>query len=143
MSLVKTNKNRLFPTFFDDFFEKEWPTWAQTTGDTYMPACNVKETDKEYSLEVSVPGYDKADIKVEHENGVLKIYGEKKIESSEEKDNYTRKEFSYGTFSRSWNLPENVNEEGIVANYKDGILNVSLPKKETTAQKLTKQISVN
>lgn len=142
MSLVKTNKNRSFPSFFDDFFEKDWPAWASGE-ENYMPACNVKETEKEFTLEVSLPGYDKTEIKVEHENGVLKIYGEKKAESSEEKDNYTRKEFSYGSFSRSWTLPDNVKEEDIVANYKDGILNVNLPKRETTTQKLTKQVNVN
>lgn len=143
MSLVKTNKSRVFPTFFDELFEKDWPTWMNTKGEKQVPACNIKESEKEYSLDVSAPGYDKADIKVEHENGVLRVSAEKETENKEEKDNYTRQEFSYGSFSRSWTLPENVNEEAIVANYKDGILHLTLPKRETATQNLSKKINVN
>ena len=126
MALVKTNGNgglrasSLLPrTFFlDDFFNSDFPLleWDKGLSAEWMPAANVKENAKQFSVEVSVPGYTKKDIHVEvDDNNVLHITGEHKEESKEESENYTRKEFSYGSFSRSFQLTESIDDEGSVA----------------------------
>lgn len=117
--------------FFDhDFFRKD-----------LFPAVNVEETDNAFALEMAVPGLKKEDFRIEVENGVLTVSGESKQEKEEKDKKYTRKEFSYSSFSRSFTLPENTSEEDITAAYNDGILKLTIAKKtRQTAQK--KAISV-
>lgn len=105
--------------FFDDDFVKG----------NFMPAVNVKDNDKEYLVEVAAPGMTKDDFDIRIENGMLCISAERKEEKEEEDDNYTRREFAFRSFQRSFLLPENVNEENIKANYKDGILYLKMQKK--------------
>lgn len=93
-----------------------------------IPAVNVKETEKEFLLEVAAPGMKKDDFKLEVKEGMLYISAETKMEKEEKEENFTRREFSYTTFSRSFWLPENVKSTDIKAAYKDGILNITLPK---------------
>jgi len=153
MSLIKTNgglrTRSLFPktSFLNDFFNSDWPVaeWDNGSNSEWIPAANVKEEEKEFSVELSVPGYTKKDIHVEVDsNNVLRITGEREEEIKEEKDNYTRKEFSYGSFTRSFQLPETINEGNIVAKCKEGVLTVELPKKETAILKRkTKEISIS
>lgn len=153
MTLLKTNnglKTRsLFPvtTFFDDFFASRWSELdlsAEKSTD-WIPAANVKEDDEQYIVELSVPGYNKKDIRVEVDaNNILQITGEREEKTSERKDNYTRKEFSYGSFARSFQLPEVVNEGEISANYSEGVLAIALPKKEISViNKTSKEVKVN
>ena len=108
-----------------------------------MPAVNVKEDDKQFSLELAVPGMDKKDLKIDINEDVLTISSESKHESEENKNGYKRKEFSYSSFCRSFYIPENVNRDNIEANYKDGILTVGLPKQEEEKSKITRQISIS
>lgn len=151
MALTKNkglSKSRsLFPrtSFLDDFFNADWPLLDWNNGITkeWMPAANIIEKDKEYTVELSVPGYENKDIHVEVEDNILHIQGEKKQESKEEKEDYTRQEFSYGSFSRSFQLPETVNEDKISAKCKNGVLNIALPKKDTAVlKKKTKEITI-
>ena len=126
------------PNFFnDDFF----PVLSRNTGS--VPAVNVREDDKNFILDVAVPGIDKKDLKIDVNEDVLTISSESKSESEESKDGYKRKEFSYSAFSRSFYVPENVNREKIEANYKDGILTVSLPKQEEEKNKVTRKIEIS
>ena len=95
-----------------------------------MPAVNIREDEKNYILDLAIPGIDKKDLKIDMNEDVLTISSETKNESEETRDGYKRKEFSYSTFCRSFYIPENVNREKIGASYKDGILTVDLPKQE-------------
>lgn len=152
-SLVKLNgngKNLLFPEFpslFDDFLTRDFfnsPSRALYNGNS-VPAVNVKETDSAFELEMAVPGMNKKDFRIELENNKLVVSAEheNKTEENSEDGKYSRKEFSYQSFTREFHLPENsVNEDEISANYKDGILRIEVPKKEPAKPKLLKQIEV-
>jgi HSP20 family protein len=123
--------------FNDDFF----PVLSNSTSS--MPAVNIREDDKNYVLDLAVPGIDKKDLKIDINEDVLTISSETKTESEESKDGYKRKEFSYSEFCRSFYIPENVNREKIEANYKDGVLSVSLPKQEEEKNKITRKIEIS
>jgi HSP20 family protein len=123
--------------FDDDFF----PVFSNMTSS--MPAVNIKEDEKSYLLDLAIPGIDKKDMNIDINEDVLTISSETKNEAEENKDGYKRKEFSYSSFCRSFYIPENVNREKITASYKDGILNVVLPKQEEEKTKLTKQIKIS
>jgi HSP20 family protein len=107
-----------------------------------MPSVNVRETDKSFELDFAAPGLSKKDFKITVDNGVLTISSEKKEEKEEVEKDYTRREFSYNSFSRSFTLPENVNEEDVKAAYEDGILKLHIAKKNVTVSKAKKAIEV-
>jgi len=142
-----SKKDRSFPslsTFFDDVFSKDLFDWNDKIFGSTLPATNVKETDKNYQIEVAAPGLDKNDFKIELKNHVLSISSEKK-EEKEEKDNkgnFTRREFSYQSFSRSFTMPDNADDDNIAASYKDGILHVDVAKKQIQTSNSSKTISV-
>ena len=119
----------------DDFFNRWWK-------EDRLPAVNVAETDKDFKVEVAAPGMKKDDFKVEIKERVLYISAETKEEKEEKEDNYMRKEFSYSSFKRSFYLPENVKEEAIIANYKEGILYLTLPKVKVEKKELVKKIEI-
>ncbi len=144
MTLVR--RNDLFPelpSLFDDFLTRDF--WKSTNGgwkDT-MPAVNIEENENEFSIEVAAPGYKKGDFKIELDNNMLTIASEKQMEDNKKEKNYTRKEFHYESFSRSFRLPENVvNGDKITANYDDGVLHIHLPKREEVKPKPTRLISI-
>jgi HSP20 family protein len=128
----------LLSDFFDNdrFFDSDWLK-EQT-----MPAVNVKETEKSFDIELAAPGLSKKDFKINVDNGVLTISSEKKEEKEQKEKDYTRKEFSYSSFSRSFTLPENVNEDDVKANYEDGLLKLNVAKKVLTQPKTKKAIEV-
>lgn len=126
------------PSLFDDDF---WPVF--TTRTSSMPAVNIKEDEKKFTLELAVPGMDKKDLKIDINEDVLTISSETKDEKEESRDGYRRKEFSYSSFCRSFQIPENINQDKIEANYKDGILTVVLPKVEEEKNKITRQIKIS
>jgi HSP20 family protein len=123
--------------FDDDFF----PVFQNRTSS--MPAVNIREDDNKYSLELAVPGMDKKDLKININEDVLTISSESKNETEENRDGYRRKEFSFTSFCRSFIIPDNVNKDKIEAGYKDGILNVSLPKQDEEKSKISKQINIS
>lgn len=129
------NVNELFNDFFTNKLETEERA-------NFVPATNIIENENAFNIELSAPGFSKTDIKVEVENDTLVISGEHKEEKKEEKTNYTRKEFNYGSFKRSFTLPENVNTETVEAKYEDGILNITLPKKVEEKTKAVKEVKV-
>jgi HSP20 family protein len=129
------------PFFMQDIFEDSFlPVFSN--GNSFKPAVNIREDDKNYVLDFAIPGFDKKDLKIDLNEDVLTIASETKNETEESKDGYSRKEFSYRSFSRSFYIPENVNSEKIEANYKDGILTVSLPKQEVEKNKVAKKIEI-
>ena len=144
MSLIKRSEWPLLGSgswlsnFFDNdkFFDSDWMKKLS------MPAVNVKETEKAFELEVAAPGLSKKDFMVTAEGGVLTVSSESKQEKEEKEKDYTRKEFNYSSFSRSFTLPENVSEEDIKASYEDGILKLSIAKKVISQSKMKKAIEV-
>ncbi len=128
----------LWPNLFDDDFLAPF----FSTNYTSMPAVNIKEDEKQFTLDLAVPGIDKKDLKIDLQDDILTISSEQKEEKEENREDYKRREFSYSSFCRSFSLPENVNKEKIEANYKDGILTVVLPKQHEDKGKLTKQIKI-
>ena len=150
-TLVRTNGN-LFPAipsllndlFTDDWFDSSLANWKSSG--TTLPAVNVRETNDDFRIEVAAPGMKRDDFKVELDNNVL-IISSQREDSREEKDNnddYTRREFSYQSFQRSFTLPEGkVEGDKIAASYVDGILKVTVPKREEAKLKPAKQIAIS
>lgn len=153
MALVLSRSGSLLPSLVSDLFDEDLlttPSLLDWDGDFRSsrlrrrgPSVNVIETDNDFQIEVAAPGMEKKDFKVEIENGTLTISSEQKKEEKEEGKNYTRREFSYNAFARSFSLPENVISEKITAEYDNGILTLSLPKKEVTVSKPKKEIKIS
>jgi HSP20 family protein len=127
------------PDFLDDNFE--FPS-LNRLGVT-VPSVNVSETPKEYKLELAAPGLERKDFKIEVDNHTLCISAEKEEEKKENENDYTRREYSFNSFSRSFTLPENVKESSIDAKYENGVLKVLIPKQKETPAKITRQIQVS
>ena len=121
-------------TMIHSFFNTDWNFPVRDTRN-WSPAVDVKETDNSFVLTADIPGLTKKDIKVNVDNGKLSISGERTYETDQENDNYHYRERRFGTFDRSFNLPDTVDEEKISASFKIGILNVSLPKHENILPK--------
>jgi len=150
MTLARLTNNWLpsVPSMFDRMFEgdlMDWNTWNFAGTNSTLPAVNVKENDNEYSIEVAAPGLSKKDFQVNYENGRLTISSEKKDEREEKDgDRITRREFSYRSFQRSFTVPEEVvDAEKIDAKYTDGILYLTLPKREEARPKPARQIKIS
>ena len=119
MKLIKRNDDWGFPSVWEDFFNNDlFNLPAVASRGATVPAVNINETDKEFELELAAPGLKKNDFKVNIDRNVLTVSTEKKEEKEEKDKNFTRKEFSYHSFSRSFTLPESVNQEKIDAKYK-------------------------
>lgn len=127
----------LFDTFFNDLDRMEKPTFANT-----LPSVNVVENEENFRIELAAPGLSREAFKVNVHEDVLTISSEKKTENEDKAENYTRREFSYASFKRSFNLPESVDSDNIAATYNEGILNITLPKKEEAKPKEPKLIEV-
>jgi HSP20 family protein len=106
-----------------------------------MPAVDVTETDKAYEITAELPGLEEKNIEVKLANGVLSIKGEKQEEKEEKQKDYFRRERSFGSFERTFQVPDDVEEDKIEAGFKNGILSVTLPK-SAEAQKQAKKIEV-
>ena len=131
-------------TFFNDFFDDvQFPSMDLGNGFRNMPSANVVETEKAFDIELAAPGMNKKDFEVNVDNGHLTISSEKKDEKEEKGENYTRKEFSYNSFSRSFLLPEFADADKIKAKYEDGILKLSVPKKPEVAKLKKKTIAIS
>ena len=147
MSLMK--RNDFMPSwsnFFNDFFDKDLLSWSNkhfSDTNTTLPAVNIKEDDDGFEVEMAVPGMTKKDFKINLENNMLCISSEKKMEGERKEGNYSRKEFSYQSFSRSFALPQSVDEGKINAKYENGILCLSIPKKEEAKPKPPRMIDIS
>jgi len=133
------------PTLFDDLF-KPWNEWFDNGGlwgrVMNIPAVNITENKDEYKVALAVPGMKKDDFNIDIDGNMLTISSEKE-ETKEEKDKkFTRKEYNFSSFSRSFTLPDEVNKEKIEAKYEDGVLKLSLPRKEELKKITAKHIAV-
>ncbi|MGB5227764.1 MAG: Hsp20/alpha crystallin family protein [Eudoraea sp.] len=140
MSIVKRN-NLVFPALMNEILKPDWFGGLENYKDTFPPV-NIQENETSFELELSVPGRKKEDFNIEMDEQVLTITSETKKEEEVKEASYTRKEFSYSSFKRSFTLPDIVNEEGIKASYENGILRFSLPKKEEALPKPKRLIEI-
>ena len=147
MTLVKTKNNgNLTPSIFSDFFDTDRffrTDWFEKEFANRVPAVNIKENGKQFEIELAVPGFAKTDFKVNVENDVLTISAEKQEEKKEESERITRKEFYYNSFCRSFTLPLSANGEKVDAKYENGVLKLTLPKKEGAKTSDKKEIKVS
>ena len=132
MNLVKFNNstrntapyfNNVFDSLFSDALNKNY-------GINKMPHVNILETANSYKIELAAPGLTKEDFKIELKKDNLSVWAEKKVAQTEEQEDYTRREFQYSSFARSFVLPEDIDAEKINAEYVNGILNITIGKKE-------------
>jgi len=143
MTLVRNSNwptvgGSLLPEFFDDdrFYNSPWLRGQS------LPAVNVKESEKMYEIELAAPGFKKKDFTVSIDNGLLTVSAENRHEKEEKENSYTRREFGYNSFSRSFNLPANTSEENVQAQYEEGILKLSIAKKSLAQGKAKKPIEI-
>ncbi|NLN96190.1 MAG: Hsp20/alpha crystallin family protein [Bacteroidales bacterium] len=132
-----------FPSFMDDFLGRDFFSnfFDNQTGMS-IPSVNIIEGKEDFRIEVAVPGLDKKDFKIDLNNNVLVISSEKEVKNEQTDEKYMRKEFSYSSFQRSFTLPNSVDAEKINAAYKDGVLNVTIPKKEDAKEKPPRTIKI-
>ena len=144
MTLVRS-QNQL-PSLFDRFFNNELEGWNRNNfsdTNTTLPSVNIKENVDAFKVEVAAPGFEKSDFNIELNNDVLTISSEKQINNEiKEDERVTKQEFSYQSFSRSFTLPELVEDDKITAQYEKGILSITIPKKEEAKPKPIKQIEI-
>ena len=151
MSLAKFNGN--FPSLIDELLGRDmdqifnWPGFNGTPSrvGSNVAAVNIREADDKYWLEVAAPGMRKEDFKVMLEDGMLTVSTEQKQENEakDEHGRYTKREFSYHSFSRSFRLPDSCEPEHIQARYVDGVLHLEIPKKEEAKRRAPRQIAIS
>lgn len=124
-------------SLFDDFFTKDLFDFDSQRSSATLPSVNVKESDNAFEIEFAAPGMKKENFKINLEGNQLEISAEDKsdVQDTSSDGRYTRREFNYSSFRRSFTIPESVDQENIEASYTDGILKVIVPKKEVTVHK--------
>jgi HSP20 family protein len=140
-----TKVNERMPSVFDDFF-KPWNEWFDNGGiwgrTMNVPAVNIVEHKDEYLVALAVPGMKKDDFKIDVEGNMLTISSEKETTKEEKEKKFTRKEYNFSSFSRTFTLPEEINKEKIEAKYEEGVLKIILPYREATKKLIAKHIAV-
>lgn len=147
-SLSNTNSNTNFPllsNWLDAIFNQDLPSvfTSNYNEGLSLPKVNIKETTDAYTIEMAVPGFKKSDFKLQIDHQVLSVATEQKEENEVQHKNYTRREFGFASFKRTFNLPESVNDAKIEASYTDGILTINLPKKEEAKQQPVRTIQIS
>ena len=137
MNLVKRQRP-VFTSLLDDLILNQ--DWSHQTAS--LPAVNIIEAEDHFDIQLAAPGKKKSDFQIEVEEGVLTISSETESQSTEKEGSFTRKEFGYSSFKRSFNIPDTVVTDKIAATYKEGILSVSLPKKAEALPQPKKLIAI-
>lgn len=146
MTRFAINKNNTLPTFIDRFFQLDpffnGENWGNLSAE--LPAVNIQETDQGFVLELAVPGRKKEDFKIELNEQTLRISSEQRKEEAEKSEDgrYTRREFAFQAFSRSFQLPQSIDNQAIEARYEAGILRIQLHKKEEARVKGPRLIDI-
>ena len=145
MSTKALTRNLITPSLFDDFL-RPWNEWFDKPMDMVMtiPAVNVKENKDQYMLSLAAPGLKKEDFFIDIDNNMIVISSEKEEKKEENDEQFTRKEYSFSSFTRRFTIPDDVKQDAIEARYENGVLNIKLPRKEE-AKGLTasKRVAVN
>ncbi|OJV18187.1 MAG: heat-shock protein [Bacteroidetes bacterium 41-46] len=146
MALIRRNQNLPgFSNIFDDFLNNDWSDWGlknYSRTNTTIPSVNIKENNDNFIIEVAAPGLEKSDFSIEVNQGTLKISSEKRGENEVKEESYSRREFSYQSFCRSFSLPLTVESDKIEAKYDRGILLVTIPKREEAKPKPVRLIDI-
>lgn len=141
MSIAKRN-HLIFPSLMNEIFKPDWfGGMENATGS--VPAVNIKENEKDFELELAVPGRKKSDFNIEIDKDILTISSEVQKKDEVKEENYTRREFGFASFKRAFTLPETIDNEKIEANYEDGLLKFVLPKKEESLPKPKRMIELS
>jgi len=130
-----------FSNFFEDIFDSV-NTDVSHKNNATLPSVNIAENNDGFKIEFAAPGLSKEEFKINLDNNVLTIGSEKKEEKEETKENFTRREFNYSSFQRSFTLPDSANGEKIKAEYQNGILNIEIPKREEAKVKPVRDIEI-
>lgn len=144
-TLVKTNrKNGFAPSpLLDDLFSRDLFDWAGWSDNSTNPSVNIVETNEAFKVEMAAPGMKKENFQLELDNDTLTIQAEVSSENKEESERFTRREFNYQSFRRSFYLPNTVEADQIHATYQEGILRLDIPKKEEAKRKPVKTIKIS
>ena len=145
MTLVKFSNQ--YPSLFDRFLNNDFLDWSNrnfSASNATLPSVNIKESGEAIEVNMAIPGITKDDFKIELKNDVLTITSEKQSENdTDESQQYAKMEYNYQSFSRSFTLPHTADSDKIAAKYNNGILEVTIPKKEEAKPKAPKQIEIN
>ena len=141
MSIVKRN-DAIFPSLMNEIFRPDWFGGLENATHV-VPAVNIKENEKDFELELAVPGRKKEDFNIEVDKDVLTISSEVKSEENATEENYTRREFTYSSFKRAFTLPKTIDGEKIKATYENGLLKFVLPKKKEALPKPKRMIELS
>lgn len=140
MSLIRKNSDWFVPATIDRFVDRFFNESLEQSNTMFTPRVDIAESDKAFEIQVAVPGFNKKDFNVDLKDGLLTISGERKFEKENKEKNFYAVQTQYGTFKRSFQLPDSVEQGKIEASYENGILNVAIPKDET--KKLISKITV-
>ncbi|MEI1278476.1 Hsp20/alpha crystallin family protein [Leptospira venezuelensis] len=140
--IMKSTDHFLNLSNLDHFFQS-WNDVLNRNSFHHMPAVNVIKSKEGYEMDFAAPGLEKGDFKIDLDGDQLTVSAEKKSESKVEEKSYSKREYNYSSFSRTFTLPENVIKEKISAKYENGVLKLSIPKKEIESSKKTVKIGVN
>lgn len=142
MNLIRYNANDFVPTSFSNMIDRFFnESLARTGGSTFVPKVDFLETEKAFELHVAAPGLNKEDFKIDLNDNVLTVSGERKFKDEKNEKNFYSLETSYGSFSRSFSLPDNIDSKKITAAYNNGILALTIPKDEKKVLKTTIQVN--
>jgi len=141
MALIRWNNRLPLADMFSNFFDSDFIDYFNKRGSD--PAANIIEHPESFELNLAAPGLKKEDFKINLDNNVLTISSDLENEKNEEGKNFSRKEFFYGSFSRSFTLPKTINIDKIKAEYENGILTVMLPKKDEAKVDIKKEIKIS
>lgn len=142
MTLMQYNRpgNQLMSKRFSDIMDDFFNDVVSTNRDRFVPGIDISETENQFRISAELPGMNKEDISIDLENGRLSISGERSFKNEEDGETFHRIETQYGSFNRSLQLPDSVDEESIKASYENGLLNITIDK---NADKVKKQIEIS
>ena len=141
MTIMRWQHKNPITDFVSNFFDPEYNDFFDKRNRD--PSANIIEKPEGFELEIAAPGLKKEDFNINLENSILTISSELRDEKNEEGKNYTRKEFYYGSFSRSFTLPESIDTDKIKADYIHGILKIDLPKRDQAQLETKKEIKIS
>lgn len=140
MNMIKRNPDWFVPNTVDRFFDKFFNESLENSATTFNPRTDIAETEKSFEIDVAVPGFNKKDFNIDLNEGLLTISGERKFEKEKTEKNFYSIQTEYGSFKKSFQLPDNIVSDKIEANYENGILSLVIPKDDT--KKIVSKITV-
>ncbi len=141
-TLIRSEFVPRFGSLLENFFGNQLTPFVQSEWFQTVPAVNITENDESFTIEVAAPGLSKEDFKLHLDNDILKIRVQKERQSESKDERYTRKEFNFTSFERSFNLPRTIDSEQITATYQDGLMKINLPKKPEARPKTPRVIDI-